>query len=224
MLWTNHSSNVGQHAMFSPSSPAYLNCTPEEFKTRMGNKMRSALGTEIHEWCYYRILEFEKVSSAREVLKGVKEHIFKKKYLTDERVLSREGKRLINGLAYLPSEVFETAKKYVNDSIVFRMDPEVVLQYSPRTFGTVDSISFSNNFLRIHDLKTGSTPAHIEQLMGYDAYFCLEYDVDPNYIQHELRIYQNNDILVHSPTGPEIKDLMNKIVIFDGLQKEFEED
>lgn len=51
----------------------------------------------------------------------------------------------------------KTFNQYVNDAIGYRMSPEVVLFYSPNAFGTADSISFRDNFLRIHDLKTGVT-------------------------------------------------------------------
>ena len=65
---------------------------------------------------------------------------------------------------------------YVNDAIGFKMDTEVVLFYSERFFGTADAISFRDNFLRIHDLKTGKTGKiedHMEQLEVYAALFCL---------------------------------------------------
>ena len=39
--------------------------------------------------------------------------------------------------------------------------------YSERFFGTADAISFRNNVLRIHDLKTGKGPVHMEQLEVY---------------------------------------------------------
>ena len=78
--------------------------------------------------------------------------------------------------------------------------------------GTADAISFRNNFLRIHDLKTGTRPVHIEQLEIYAALFCLEYKVKPTDIKIELRIYQNDKILVHEPEPEEIIAIMNKIV------------
>ena len=78
--------------------------------------------------------------------------------------------------------------------------------------GTADAISFRNNFLRIHDLKTGTRPVHIEQLEIYAALFCLEYKVKPTDIKIELRIYQNDEILVHEPEPEEIIIIMNKIV------------
>ena len=81
----------------------------------------------------------------------------------------------------------KTIYQYVNDAIGFKMEPEVVLFYSERFFGTADAISFRNNVLRIHDLKTGKTPVHIEQLMVYAALFCLEYRVKPSDIEIELK-------------------------------------
>ena len=56
----------------------------------------------------------------------------------------------------------KTIYAYVNDAIGFKMSTEVVLFYSERFFGTADSISFKNGFLRIHDLKTGKIPADME--------------------------------------------------------------
>lgn len=111
----------------------------------------------------------------------------------------------------------KTLNMYVNDAIGYRMTPEQVLYYSPNCFGTADSISFRNGLLRIHDLKTGVTPAHIEQLVVYAALFCLEYKVKPAEIDFELRIYQNDEVLVHSPEVDEIAPIMDKIITFDKL-------
>lgn len=88
--------------------------------------------------------------------------------------------------------------------------------------GTADAIAFRNNFLRIHDLKTGKRPVHIEQLEIYAALFCLEYRVKPNDIQIELRIYQNDEVLVHNPTAEDILQIMNKIIHCDKLLLEIE--
>ena len=112
-----------------------------------------------------------------------------------------------------------TLSAYVNDAIGYRMDTEVVLFYSPRFFGTADAICFRNNFLRIHDLKTGEIPAHMEQLMVYAALFCLEYRIKPSEIQMELRIYQNDDCLICNPTVEDIAPIMDKIITFDKLIK-----
>jgi hypothetical protein len=88
--------------------------------------------------------------------------------------------------------------------------------------GTADAISFRNNFLRVHDLKTGSRPVHIEQLEIYAALFCLEYKVKPSDIDIELRIYQNDEILVHKPEAEEISAIMNKIIHLDKLLENIE--
>lgn len=109
----------------------------------------------------------------------------------------------------------KTLNAYVNDAIGFHMTPEQVLYYSDNFFGTADAISFKDNFLRIHDLKTGKTPAHIEQLEIYAALFCLEYRIKPYEIGMELRLYQNDDILVYEPDSKDVKDICDKIVEFD---------
>ena len=106
----------------------------------------------------------------------------------------------------------KTLYSYVNDAIGFRMDTEVVLYYSDYFFGTADAISFRDNVLRIHDLKTGKGPVHIEQLMIYAALFCLEYKVKPGDIDIELRIYQNDEIRYHKPDATEILPFMDHIV------------
>jgi hypothetical protein len=109
----------------------------------------------------------------------------------------------------------KTLNMYVNDAIGFRMTPEQPLYYSDYCFGTADTISFQNNMLRIHDLKTGAMPAHMEQLMIYAALFCLEYSVDPNTIDIELRIYQSDDVNVLNPDPMDISLIMDKIIYFD---------
>ena len=104
---------------------------------------------------------------------------------------------------------------YVNDAIGYDMDTEKVLYYSNNCFGTADAISFYNNVLRIHDLKTGVTPAHVEQLMVYAALFCLEYHYKPDEIRIELRIYQNDEVDIFEPESDSIYSIMDKIVEFD---------
>ena len=82
----------------------------------------------------------------------------------------------------------KTLNMYVNDAIGFRMTPEQVLFYSENCFGTADSIAFNKDFLRIHDYKSGVTPAKMEQLMIYAALFCLEYRKRPGDIGMELSL------------------------------------
>ena len=111
----------------------------------------------------------------------------------------------------------KTLNMYVNDAIGFRMTPEQVLFYSENCFGTADSIAFNKDFLRIHDYKSGVTPAKMEQLMIYAALFCLEYRKRPGDIGMELRLYQSDDIIVANPTAEDIAPIMDKIVSFDKL-------
>lgn len=108
-----------------------------------------------------------------------------------------------------------TLNLYVNDAIGFRMQTEKILYYSVNCFGTADTISFRKNFLRIHDLKTGKSPASIKQLLVYNALFCLEYKMKPEDIETELRLYQTDDIVVHNPEPEEIYSIMDKIITFD---------
>ena len=114
---------------------------------------------------------------------------------------------------------------YVNDAIGYKMLPEQILFYSYNCFGTADAISFRNNFLRIHDLKTGTiTPASIKQLIIYASLFCLEYEIEPNTIDNELRIYQNNEIQKYSASPEEIRGCMDKIIRFDKLLTKVQEE
>ena len=103
------------------------------------------------------------------------------------------------------------------------MTPEQILFYSENCFGSADAISFRNGMLRIHDLKTGFTPAHLEQLEIYAALFCLEYNVKPGDIEIELRIYQNNEIIVHTPTAEDVVPIIDKIITFDKIISKIKE-
>ena len=135
----------------------------------------------------------------------------------------------------------DTVNMFVNDAIGFGMASEQPLYYDAICFGTTDAISYKKNFLRIHDLKTGETEAHFEQLRIYAALFCLDYqnrvrelrkkgfsdidiaerfDVsakelhfDPEQMNGiELRIYQLNEIRQETADPREIRDLMDIIV------------
>lgn len=120
----------------------------------------------------------------------------------------------------------KTIYAYVNDAIGFKMDTEVVLFYSERFFGTADAISFRDNMLRIHDLKTGKVGKiedHMEQLEVYAALFCLEYKVKPGEIDMELRVYKNDEVFIHNPTAEDILPIMDKIVHLDKLFRKIEE-
>lgn len=117
----------------------------------------------------------------------------------------------------------KTLNMYVNDAIGYKMTPEQILYYSDNCFGTADAIAFRDGLLRIHDLKTGTTPAHFEQLEIYAALFCLEYKKKPGEIVIELRIYQNNDVMVFCPAADDILPIMDKIKSFDKIINKLKE-
>ena len=110
--------------------------------------------------------------------------------------------------------LFYNLMPYVNDSIGYKMLPEFIVKYSDVSFGTADALVYSRNTLRIHDLKTGTTAADMDQLMIYAAWFYLEYKKQVNFQKSktELRIYQNNEVLCHAPTNGEISGVMERII------------
>lgn len=121
----------------------------------------------------------------------------------------------------------KTIYAYVNDAIGFGMSTEVVLFYSPRFFGTADTICFDGRTLRIHDLKTGKVGKiedHLEQLEVYAALFCLEYMIKPGEIEIELRVYKNDDVAIINPTAEDIAPIMDKIIHLNKLLEKLDEE
>ena len=116
----------------------------------------------------------------------------------------------------------KTLNMFVNDAIGFRMKSEQVLYFSDNCFGTADAIGYKEKTkkLRIHDLKTGMTPASMKQLYIYAGLFCLEYAMDPHQIDIELRIYQFDDVDICVPETTDILIVMRKIRDFDILLNE----
>lgn len=165
--------------------------------------LHAFLGASQYHWINYSEDKLAKVYSNRiAIQKGTELHELASKMINLGIKLPRSQK---------------TLNMFVNDAIGYRMKSEQVLYYSEFCFGTTDAISFRNNVLRIHDLKTGVTPAHMEQLLIYAALFCLEYDIKPSNIEIELRIYQSNEILYDKPTAEDIVPIMDKIITFDKL-------
>ena len=62
----------------------------------------------------------------------------------------------------------------------------------------------------------------MEQLEIYAALFCLEYKIKPGDIRMELRIYQNDEILVYEPTAEDILPIMDKIVHVNKMLEKIE--
>lgn len=163
------------------------------------------LGASKYSWLKYddaRLIEVYR--SAQAVQRGTELHDFAKRCI-DLQIKLPKARRTLN--------------MYVNDAIHYQLKTEQPLFYSRNCFGTADAISFNEEerFLRIHDLKTGIKKAQIDQLQIYAALFCLEYQQRPETVGMELRIYQNDEILVNNPNADQIADIMRKIIHFDEI-------
>ncbi len=212
MILNEHSELRGKHAMFSPSQPSWLNYDEEKIVERMINYYRAPLGTEIHEFCEGRIRRKRRINKSAKVYQLVEDFIFTKYTYLNDGAQFEYGLKLIEHLDCIPDETWLTVQSYVNDAISYRMIPEQPVKFNDKVFGTADAFTFKNNTLRIHDLKTGSGPVHIEQLRTYAAIFCLEYSIKPGDINMELRIYQLGEVLIDTPTVADIAPIMDQII------------
>lgn len=159
------------------------------------------LGPSKYHWINYDLGKLEDVyRNARMAARGVELHGL--------------AHHLIRLKVKLP-DTGQSLNAYVNDAIGYRMASEQIVYYSENCFGTADTIAFSNNLLRIHDLKTGLIPGSMHQLEIYAALFCLEYGMRPGEIEMELRIYQNDEVLYQLPDVDIIAHIMSTIVTFD---------
>lgn len=200
MDFNRHLQLEGKHALLGASSWRWINDDSDALIKRIRSQYSTTIGTILHEVA----------------CKHIKYHIKMNKY--DKKNVMLE--LLSNGIpGYVVDaldfdDMYDNLMTYVNDCVGFRMKPEVVLYYSSNFFGTADAISYSekDKFLRINDYKSGTTPAHMEQLMIYTALFCLEYRMKPSDFETELRIYQSNKILYHNPAVDEIAPIIDKIV------------
>lgn len=206
MDFFKHNELRGRHAMLPPSQPAWLNYSEDKLFQKYVSTYAQTSGTLLHELA--------------ETL--IKNRIKLKK--TDKTVVLVH--LLENGIPRAAIEldrIYNNFMTYVNDAIGFRLSPEQILVYSENCFGTADAISFDGKLLRIHDYKSGTTPAKMEQLMIYAALFCLEYHFKPGQIEMELRIYQNDEIICHNPEADEIAPIMDIIVHHDKMLVELNE-
>jgi hypothetical protein len=124
------------------------------------------------------------------------------------------AKTLIEMRIKLPDNE-KTLNQYVNDAIGFRMSPEITLRHSDICFGTTDAIGINSreSILRIHDLKTGTSPTKMTQLIIYAGLFFLEYEMlyHPRDIRVLLRIYQNNAFEEFEPSVPDLLLVIDRI-------------
>lgn len=195
MVFEKHSELRGKHATLAPSQPHWLRYSEEQLYQKYVSGYAQSMGTSLHELAETLIRNNLKLKKNDELV-----------------VLSHLLNDGIPRNVIDMGRIYGNLRNYVNDSVGFKLTPEQILYYSPYCFGTADAISFRNNFLRIHDYKSGTLPAKMEQLLVYAALFCLEYKVKPGEIDVELRIYQNDEILHHEPTAEDILPVMDAIV------------
>lgn len=222
-IFNEHNELRGQHALFSPSQVSWIRYDEEKIVDRIVNQFRAPLGTEMHEYAAQQIIlgqkgKITKKTKVRNIKYDLVNYIYTKYTKANTEPLSSYGEALIDQLDYIPNEVFEAIMHYVNDGISYKMKVEWPVKFSNRVFGHADTIIFSNKnkLLRIHDLKTGSHEANIEQLEIYAALFCLEYAIRPSEIEVELRLYQWDGIVVHHPTVEDLLPIMDQIT---GIEK-----
>lgn len=232
----DHSDLSGQHALFSPSQSSWLRYDEDQIAERVLTQYRAPIGTEIHEYAAMRIDNNHKVTNIKSLVQSIEEYIYTKyKFLSPNLRVPDYYQKLVENVGLLPREVFETVRSYINDGINFKMTTEQLLVYSDHIYGTTDTISFRENingeskyFLRIHDLKTGSHKANMEQLATYAALFCLEYGpiygFKPTDIEYELRLYQMNEILAVNPTPNDIMEIIDNIVRTEKIASKFDKE
>ena len=194
MKWNDHKDFEGKHAFLGASQWRWLTWNDTTLTERFYNQYSQLIGTVVHE------LAKDCISSGMKLHKSDKHLIEMYMY-----------KNFIPKFAYDSDYILTNLIPFVNDAIGYHMRSEVVLFYSVNAFGTTDAISYNEKeqILRIHDYKNGTTPSHIEQLMIYAAYFCLEYSIAPTSLQHiYLRIYQNCEFVEVEPDPMQIEKIM----------------
>lgn len=208
MIFVNtHPELVGKHALFSPSKYSWMNYDDDKLRQAYVNSFATQIGTLVHSYAADKITFRQPMEDNRSERNALLLHLLKNKI--PPKVIQLE-------------KLFTNVLPYVNDAIGYKMTPEVLLYYSDLVYGWADTITFSRNTLRIHDLKTGDTPASMDQLMGYAGLFYLMHSKEAKLqkCKTELRIYQNNQVLIHTPSAYDIACVMDKAVHADMIVDE----
>ena len=214
MNFRRHSELEGKHAILSASSWRWINDDIESLTKRICSQYLSAIGTILHD------------VARKHIKHRIKLNKYDKKNVMLELVEQGVPAMVIDTINF--DSMYENLMRYVNDCVAFKMTPEVVLRFSNNFFGTADAIKYDEEtrFLRIHDYKSGTTPAHMEQLIIYVALFCLEYAIKPTSLSGcELRIYQAPEPMICEPTPEDISQVIDRIITFDNfMNKMWEEE
>lgn len=199
MDFIKHPELRGKHALLAPSQPHWLRYSEEQLRQRHVAQYSQDIGTYLHELAETLIKNRVKLNKSDK--KVVITHLLGKGIPANVIDIDR---------------LYDNFMLYVNDAIGFRLQPEVQLYYSQYCFGTADAINYDDRTktLRIHDYKSGTTPAKMEQLMVYAALFFLEYSrvVKPGETKVVLVIYQGDEPLQHEPEADEILHTMDTVI------------
>lgn len=196
MEFFKHPELIGKHALLAPSQPHWMDYSQEQLEQKFKSRYAQELGTSLHELAETLIRANLKLKKSDKLVVMVH--------------LLEDG---IPRSAIDMDRIYNNFMTYVNDAIGFKLTPEQPLYYSDECFGTTDAISFRDEFLRIHDYKSGATPPKMEQLLCYAALFCLEYRIKPGELKGcELRIYHCDKIIYFNPTAEDILPVMDSII------------
>ena len=215
MVFDKHDDLKGRHAFIGASQHSWVNWDEEKTINSLQNSYAQRVGTLIHEKAEKMILKGRSIR---------KQDIPGLTYLIDLYLFE-------NGIpmyAYNANTIVQNLVPYINDGIGFRMTPEVVLWYSDNCFGTADTVAFNEKKkeLRIHDLKTGVSPASMDQLLVYSALFFLAYSkklaINVEDVATELRIYQSEEVAIYIPSPEEIMQWMEAIILHDDWIKHYQ--
>lgn len=206
MIWHDHSRLAGTHAFLSASQSSWRNKSAEELIDAKKNSYAQQIGTLLHAYAADCIKYGEKLRKTDS--RGIKFDLI------------RKG---IPEYAIDMNRIYPTFMSYVNDAVGYGLKPETILYYSDECYGTADAIDMDGKLLRIHDLKTGTKPAKMDQLMIYAGLFYLEYGIKPSAIPAELRIYQMDEVLMYEPEIDEIREVMDDIVEKNRILKSMSE-
>lgn len=203
--YNDHRKLEGKHAYLGCSQSSWRNRNDEQLISMYYNKFASEIGTAIHKLaqdCINQKLKLRKTD----------DHLVDYYLQVIWPLLS--GVKIPKG-AYDSKMLIETLSIFVNDAIGFRMDSEVILAYNEDfAFGTSDAFMCDEKTktIRIHDLKTGTHPVKMDQLLLYAANYCLEYNKNPRDYKFELRIYQCSDVIEYMPDATEVESFMQDII------------
>lgn len=210
MNYTRHSELEGKHAFLGASKSGWLRKSPDELFRAYARTYITTIGTAIHDIARKHIKHSFPVTldDKNSVLLSLVE---------DYKI----PLQIIDAAVDFAS-VFDNFMIYVNDCIDYDMVPEQILYYSYNCFATTDAINrlddiMENSIVRVSDLKTGTTPVHKEQIFVYMSLVCLEYNLRPGELEFVGKIFQNGEIQEYNPTGVEIAEIMDTIVMADNI-------